>query len=73
MRHRRPDPAIHGASPRVERVSMDHWVKPGGDEKTSASTGRISSAVRMSVGAVLWRKPHKPRGPKGRGTCELAL
>jgi hypothetical protein len=27
------DSAIHGASPRVERVSMDHRGKPGGDEE----------------------------------------
>jgi hypothetical protein len=27
-----PDTAIHGAVPGVERVSMDHGVKPGGDE-----------------------------------------
>jgi hypothetical protein len=26
------DPAIHAASPRVRRLSMDHRVKPGGDE-----------------------------------------
>ena len=26
------DPAIHGAAPHALRVSMDHRVKPGGDE-----------------------------------------
>ena len=27
-----PDPAIHAAPLNVRRVSMDHRVKPGGDE-----------------------------------------
>jgi hypothetical protein len=27
------DPAIHVASLRTQRVSMDHRVKPGGDDK----------------------------------------
>jgi hypothetical protein len=26
------DPAIHAASPLARRVSMDHRVKPGGDD-----------------------------------------
>jgi hypothetical protein len=26
------DPAIHAALPCIRRVSMDHRVKPGGDE-----------------------------------------
>jgi hypothetical protein len=65
------DPAIHGAAPRVVRVSMDHRVKPGGDE----SEQRIDwlRLIRSpSSRPVLRRKRHKPRGPQGRVICGLA-
>jgi hypothetical protein len=52
------DPAIHAASPVVRRVSMDHRVKPGGDDlrdrlprlgRTCSGHPRLSSADERSV------------------------
>jgi hypothetical protein len=67
------DPAIHAASPLVQmvsfdslRVSMDHRVKPGGDEegawlfenrigkRTRRGSGPLSPAVRRAR-ATVWR------------------
>jgi hypothetical protein len=37
------DTAIHAAAPRIRRVSMNHRVKPGGDDPVSVMAGHSRS------------------------------
>jgi len=64
------DPAIHAATKRVQRISMDHRVKPGGDKEDLQVKQKPGEGPRHLISETPHTNPLAPTSPK-RGEEEM--